>query len=435
MSAAPQSRHDSPKQPSNRPTTRFTVTRLLVFVLMALLYAFYVTLRATFTYVSPLIATNLSLPLSTIGKIASTFPLTYAFSRLLTGVLVDNLYPHLALCLGLLLAGTVNVAMGFASSATLLALLWGLNGLVQGVGAGASAKMLTAWFSRKERGLFWALWATSANVGAFAAPIACAALATGPLGFRAGMWVPGLIAILTAVLVAPILRSTPKDAGLVAPWEEEEEKEKKQVEKVGWWNAFIEGVLKNKTIWGLAVAYFFIYLVRSGMKSWLHFWLLEARKISAAEAAYRVSGMEIGGIFGTFSAGVVSDAMDGRRVVVTLVYLVGVIGALMATWSLPGTWGALWDFSVISVLGFMINGPQMMIGLIGAEVSDKRVVATATGVLGWISYLGAAASGFPLSVIIKKFGWSGYFGALLVSAVCSVVCMAPFWRFKGEIST
>lgn len=328
--------------------------------------------------------------------------------------------------------------MGTVSSVTFLALLWALNGLVQGAGAGASAKMLTAWFSRKERGLFWALWSTSANIGAFFAPIVCAALASGPLGFRAGLIVPGAFAVAVAIVVAPLMSSSPRGARLVPPWETEThrgvEEGKGEGGKVSWRRAFVEGVLKNRTIWGLAVAYFFVYFVRSGMKSWLHFWLLNARKVGAAEAAYRVSGMEIGGIVGTFSAGIVSDAADGRRVLVTIAYLIGVVVALVAMWLVPGGW-PLYDFAVISVLGFMINGPQMMIGLIGAEVSNKRVVATATGVLGWISYLGAAASGFPLSIIINRFGWPWYFATLLCSTVCSLLCLVPFWKFKGGVST
>lgn len=409
---------------------------------MALTYSTYVMLRATFTYVAPILSANLNLSLASVGKISSAFPIAYGFSRLFTGVLVDSASPRIALGAGLLLAGLVNMTMGLASTVPVLAALWALNGLVQGVGAGASAKMITSWFSRKERGFFWALWSTSANVGGFFAPIVCAALATGGLGFRAGMLVPGAFAVAFALLTTPFMRSSPAGAGLTPPWDDAKSKSEKvakakeggAVEKVPWREAFVEGVLKNKTIWGLAVSYFFVYLVRSGMKSWLHFWLLEARSIGAAEAAYRVSGMEIGGILGTFSAGVVSDAMDGRRVAVTVGYLVGLIGALAATWLMPGG-KPLWDFAAISVLGFMINGPQMMIGLIGAEVSDKRVVATATGVLGWISYLGAAASGFPLSIVIRKFGWIGFFAALLGSSVLAVVCLLPFWKLKGEISS
>lgn len=435
----------SPSEPlAVAAVRRFVWTRYAVFVGMALTYATYVALRATFTYASPVLAGALGLSLESVGYVSSAFPLAYGMSRLFTGVLVDAASPRLALGLGLFLAGLANAAMGNVTSVSALALLWGLNGLVQGLGAGASAKMLTSWFSRKERGFWWALWSTSANVGGFVAPLVCGWLATNH-GFRAGMLVPGVFAVSFALLVTPLLRNSPAEAGLVAPWAAEAKMEEAAAKaaapsgstedeaKPTWREAFVEGVVKNKTIWILAVAYFFVYLVRSGMKSWLHFWLLEAKLCSVAEAAYRVSGMEIGGIFGTFSAGVVSDAFDGRRVAVTIAYLLGLALSLVATWAVPAG-RPLADFAAISCLGFMINGPQMLIGLIGAEVSKKRVLATATGVLGWISYLGASVSGFPLSRVIRGSGWNAYFGILLGSTLVAAAMLAPLWRLKGAAS-
>ena len=349
-------------------------------------------------------------------------------------MLVDRTRPHLALILGLLLAASVNIGMGLVSSATLLALLWGLNGLVQGVGAGSSAKLLTSWFSSSERGLYWALWSTSANIGGIFAPIFCGALATSQWGFRAGLIVPGVVAAALAVGSVLVLRSTPEEAGLTPPWEPEVTSKPKvqSQEKDSWKEAFMNGVVKNKTIWLLAISYFFVYLVRSGLKSWLHFWLINTQSLSISEAAYRVSGMEMGGILGTFSAGVVSDYFNGRRIAVTIVYLLGLFAALYAIYA--GSTGVLAQFAAISVVGFMINGPQMMIGLVGAEVSDKKVVATATGVLGFISYLGAAASGAPLSMIIHSFGWSGYFVTLLAGVLLSVICLLPMYKLRANAS-
>lgn len=430
-----------PEKASLTPSSRrFIWTRLAIFTSMALTYAAYVFLRSTFTYVAPVMSQSLALSLPAIGKITSAFPLAYGMSRLFTGVLVDRTAPHRALCVGLLLAGLLNVAMGTCSSVGMLAALWAVNGLVQGVGAGASAKMLTAWFSPQQRGLYWALWSTSANVGAFLAPVVCARLAMSA-GFRYGLILPGIVTAAWAALMLPLLRSTPRDAGLIADWEQPprptttslegaDAEGKKAHDKAEWRDIFVNGVLKNKTIWMLAVSYFFVYLVRNGTKSWLHFWLAEVRGLNAAEAAYRVSGMEIGGIAGTFSAGIVSDWMGGRRVVVTILYLVGMMAALGVAWAMPAGM-AVADFAAFAAAGFMINGPQMMIGLIGAEVCDRRVMATATGVLGWISYLGAAASGFPLSVLIRKGGWSLYFPCLIASCACAILCLAPMWGLKA----
>lgn len=436
----PSNAHPTDSQSNFGNSQRFFLTRVAIFLSMSLTYALYVFLRSTFTYVAPVMAQSLSLSLPAIGKITSAFPLAYGASRLFTGLLVDRTSPHRALCIGLFLAAIVNMAMGVSSVVPLLAGLWALNGLVQGVGAGASAKMLTAWFSSKERGFYWALWSTSANVGAFLAPIVCAKLAASS-GFQAGLILPGVAAAVWATVMFPLLRSSPREAGVIPAWEDAHDTVQTNAAGGGgtavaetkkpWRQVFIDGVLKNRTIWMLAISYFFVYLVRNGTKSWLHFWLVEARSLGAAEAAYRVSGMEVGGILGTFSAGIMSDRMGGRRVVVTILYLVGMVFALALAWSMPVGLPIV-DFAMFAATGFMINGPQMMIGLIGAEVCDRRVVATAMGVLGCISYLGAAASGFPLSLVIRRAGWDMYFFSLLISCVSAIVCLAPLWGMKAS---
>lgn len=408
---------------------------------MSAAYAAYVFLRSTFTYIAPSMATSLSLTLPQIGQITSAFPLAYGASRLVTGVLVDRTKPHQALCIGLLLAGIVNIFMGMTSSLILLICLWALNGLVQGVGAGASAKMLTSWFPVEQRGFYWALWSTSANIGAFLTPIVCTKLIYFS-GFQSGLIIPGATAVMFALISLPLLKSTPLDAGFNVPWSgatstktsssDDKSSDAQKAEESDWKTIFVNQVLKNKTIWLLSLCYFFVYFIRSGTKSWLHFWLVESLGLTLSQAATRVSGMEIGGILGTFSAGIISDMLGGRRIVVTLAYLLLVIVAIFFTnLVIPmfPTSSAV-AFLAFSAIGFAINGPQMMIGLIGAEACDRRVVATATGVLGWISYMGAAAAGFPISVIVRKAGWGAYFISLLISSVGCILALLPIWRMK-----
>ena len=64
----------------------------------------------------------------------------------------------------------MNTLIDFTSSVPALAVQWAVNGLVQVVCAGASAKMLIAWFPAVSRGRYWALWSTSENVVRSSAP-------------------------------------------------------------------------------------------------------------------------------------------------------------------------------------------------------------------------------------------------------------------------
>lgn len=57
------------------------------------------------------------------------------------------------------------------------------------------------------------------------------------------------------------------------------------------------------------------------------------------------------------------------------------------------------QWAVIAALGFCIYGPQMLIGLCGAELVSPKSVGASQGILGLISYMGAAGAGIPLSYL------------------------------------
>jgi MFS transporter, OPA family, sugar phosphate sensor protein UhpC len=384
----------------------FMAKRRLVFLLMSASYAMYVGLRATWTIVAPVAAESLGLSLNQVGLVTSAFPVMYGMSRLITGVIADRTSASKALGAGLVSAGISNVAMSMLSAPGALAAMWGLNGLVQGVGAGASARLLTSWFSRSERGFWWAVWSSSANLGGFLAPIVCAALSTSRFGFRAGILVPGLFAIALALTVTPLIQDSPQAAGLTAPWARREEREREAERakdaaavdgenregvlanngnKPTFREALVAHVLTNRKLWQLAFAYFFVYLIRQGTKSWLNFYLI-ARGCDAAQAAYRLSGMEVGGIVGTFSAGYLSDYFDGRRIAVTVAYLVGLVAAVTATAVTPPGSSAFADIVAIACIGLFINGPQAVVGLAASEISHPSVVATSSGFVCLLSF-------------------------------------------------
>ena len=71
---------------------------------------------------------------------------------------------------------------------------------------------------------------------------------------------------------------------------------------------------------------------------------------------------------------------------VVITYALGTAAALAAFWACPNQPSAQW-LSVATV-GFFLYGPQMLIGLCGAEVVSPSAVGASQGFLGWISYLG-----------------------------------------------
>lgn len=77
-------------------------------------------------------------------------------------------------------------------------------------------------------------------------------------------------------------------------------------------------------------------------------------------------------------------AFSCTQVVVT--YAIGTAVALAAFWACPNQPTAQW--LAVATVGFFLYGPQMLIGLCGAEVVSPSAVGASQGFLGWISYLG-----------------------------------------------
>ena len=81
-------------------------------------------------------------------------------------------------------------------------------------------------------------------------------------------------------------------------------------------------------------------------------------------------------------------------------------------------------------IGFAIFGPQMLIGMVAAELSPKQAAATASGFVGCFAYAGAAMAGYPLGAITDRWGWEGFFWVVALGGFISVMILMPLWGVK-----
>ena len=88
--------------------------------------------------------------------------------------------------------------------------------------------MLTTWFASKERGTYWGLWNIAHNLGGFLAPIV-AGTAAGMLGWRWGMFVPGIAGLAMGCYTLFATSDSPEKEGY-EPVEVIKEKPKDEVE-------------------------------------------------------------------------------------------------------------------------------------------------------------------------------------------------------------
>lgn len=357
-----------------------------------------------------------------LGWIASLFTVIYGCSKFVSGILADRSNPRYFMAVGLIATGVLNIGFGLSNSMTLFALFWGLNGFFQGWGSAPCHRLLTHWYATKERGRWWSIWNTSHNVGAALLPLVAATLIVA-FGWRAGLHVPGMIAIAGGFFLMNRLRDTPQSLGLPpidGGAHDEKELSTRQI--------LMDYTLRNRWIWVIAAAYFLVYLVRWSLCHWSYLYLVDAQGYSKAMAASGIFWFEVGGLGGGLAAGWLSDILfKARRGPVNALFMLGVLPCVMGM----AYGGPLLTMVSLFFAGFFIFGPQMLLAVMAAEYSHKKAAATAIGFLGIIAYVGCTVTGGPMGHVIRDLGWSAYFTLLIGCSVAGVLLMLPLIRRRG----
>jgi len=397
-------------------------------------YAFYYFSRKSFTFAMPGLIQDLGFTKGDLGILASILSLSYGASKFLSGIVSDRSNPRFFMGIGLILTGILNFLFGFSSSIFFFALFWGLNGYFQGFGWPPCARLLTHWYSQKERGTWWGFWNSSHSVGGALIPLV-AGCCCKFLGWRYAMFIPGSLCIMVGFFLINRLRDTPRSLGLppIEKFKNDYPAQKVGEEKdLNPKKILFDHVLKNKTMWILAISYFFVYIVRIAIGDWSALYLVETKGYDTLAAAACVFWFEIGGILGSLVAGWASDKVfKGKRVPVCILFSAAVLIALLAFWNTPALMPLI-DSALMFSIGFFIFGPQMLVGMIPAELAGKKAAGAATGFVGLVAYIGAATAGYPLGLISDHFGWKGFFLAIGVGGILSVLLLLPVIRVGGH---
>lgn len=412
---------------------RYKYWRLHIMVSMYIGYAGFYLTRKNFTYAMPAMIADLGWDKSDIGMMGTLFYLTYGCSKFISGMISDRANPRYFMGIGLIATGIINICFGLSSSILAFILLWVANAWFQGWGWPACSKLLTTWYSRSERGLWWSCWNTAHNVGGAFIPLLVGFL-TLHYGWRYGFFIPGIIAIVIGIGLCWRLRNKPTVMGLpsVGLWRHDYLEIAQENEGIGLTQRQIlfKYVFTNKYLWLLAMSYILVYIVRTAINDWGNLYLTEQHHYSLLSANGALSLFEVGGFFGSLVGGWGSDKLfGGNRGPMILLFAMGIFLAVAALWVMPVT-SYILQSGCFFAIGFFIFGPQMLIGMAAAECSHKDSVGAATGFVGLFAYMGAALAGYPLAIIMNHYHWTGFFVVISVAAALIGLLLLPFLKVQ-----
>lgn len=387
-------------------------------------YAVYYFCRKNLSAATPSLIAELGLSKTAIGTIWSIHYLVYGVTKFTNGILADRANARYFIAIGLLASAVMNVAFGFNASLIAFGATWALNGYFQSMGAPTCVRLMCHWFSPNELGTKWGFWNISHQVGGGVILILAGWL-TQSYGWRSAFFVPAILGVVCALFLINRLRDTPESLGLPSI---EEYRNDHSVEHTGaveegadWKKIVWEGVLKNKQIWILSVANFFVYIVRYGAMDWAPTFLVEVKKSTIASAAAKTALFEFLGIAGSLLAGYISDKyFPGRRHLINVLYMFVLIFAVWGFWLVPPGHPAV-DAALLGAVGFLVYGPHLLVGVCTADISGKVSAASANGMTGLFGYMGSIVSGIGTGFFVEHFGWGGGFALFIGSALIGTV--------------
>ena len=425
---------------------RYKKLRWQVFLGIFIGYAGFYIVRKNFSMAIPMLA-NFGFDKGELGIVLSMNAIAYGFSKFIMASISDRSNARAFLPLGLVMAAISMLFMivpiqwiGADHKSLAILLMAVLNFLVgwfNGMGWPPCGRVMTHWFSIKERGTWMSFWNCAHNVGG---------ALVGPMAVYGAMWFgswfygadaqryfligtyafPAAVAILIALLAYSMIRATPQSCGLpsIEKWSGSASKNyNEKAEQVLSTKEIFRIVLSNKFLWYIAFANAFVYMVRYGCLDWAPTILTE-KGIDIKSAGWAYFAYEIAAIPGTIICGWLSDKVfNGRRALPTILFMVLVAVAIVVYWQNIDNVNVV--IGCLIAIGFLIYGPVMLIGVQALDLAPKNAAGTAAGLTGFMGYvLGTALlANIVIGYVAEVAGWNWTFILLIIACLLSILFM------------
>lgn len=303
---------------TNEKQKNFSKEQWKFIIFSMIVYMFFYVTRKNLSMAQPEMLEEGVISTYALGTIITVHGVLYGLSRFVNGFWADRLNGRIFMAIGLAFSALMNFLFGCTSIAVLFAIFWIVNGWTQGMGFPACAKMLTHWIHPKELATKMSIWNTSHSFGAVIALGLCS-LILGPLGlnWRWCFWVPAVLAAIAAVFCLFCVMDSPTEAGVPELQIEAAATHKPSSQITTADRRRL--VFGNRVIWLVAIANFFVYIVRFGFLDWGPTFLKQFKGIPVSKGGLMIIAFELAAVVGTVFAGWVTDRVFKGRGVRTCV--------------------------------------------------------------------------------------------------------------------
>ena len=412
--------------------------RLQAFTAATLGYSLYYVCRTSLNVMKKPILDSGSLDASQLGIIGSALLFAYAVGKFVNGFIADYCNIKRFMATGLVVSASANALMGVLGLAqsviptavvfVAFAVMWGLNGWAQSMGAPPAIIALSRWYPLSKRGTYYGFFSASHNLGEFLSFLFVGAV-VGIFGWQWGFVGSSVAGVLGVAVIVFLLHDTPESKGLPPIEVLTGEESPGQSHDHGSTSDLQRSVIRNPFVWVLALSSAFMYVSRYAVNGWGVLFLQEVKGYSLALATQVISVNALLGIVGTVFSGWLSDTLfHGRRNV--LAFGFGVLNTVALCLFLYSGDGILVNMLSMVLFGMAIGVLICFLGgLMAIDIVPREATGAALGIVGMASYIGAG-----LQDIVS--GWLINEGKTVVDGVAryDFEAAALFWIAASALS-
>lgn len=411
-------------------------------------YAMFYFVRKNFSFAIPLLSEEYGITNASFGIIMTLGGLIYGVSKFVNGILADRTNARWHLVIGLTVCVATSFVLGFSDRIStmltgetegavfvkgivmVMAAMYIINQIFQGCGFAPCNHLMVNWVPPKELATKMSIWNTSHSIGAFVVAVLCGYLTKWQLCF----YIPALISLFGVFFIIITLRDTPKSVGLPElPKVKGEIDESEQKDPKAFRKFLMKKVFLNPVIWVLAITDFFVYIVRFAILDWGPSMLTDMG-LDQSIAGWTVGIFEVAGCAGMLCAGVISDKLfksKSQRVCAIEMGLVAV--CLLILHFIQDSQSPVLFLIILALAGFLLYGPQALLGVIASNQATKKAASSAVGLIGLMSYLSTIVTGYGFGSLADRFGgWHWIFIAMSGLAVVGTILIATVWNLKEQ---
>ena len=393
----------------------------------------------------PMIDAGILTPVE-LGIIGSLLFYSYAVGKLTNGFLADRANIRKFISTGLGVSAIMNLAFGMTTNFVVMAILWLFNGWFQSMGSAPCVVSLTQWFSKKEIGTKYGVWAASHSIGEGITFIGTSTIVAA-YGWKMGFIGPGVVCLVVAIILYYTLADRPETYGLpnISDYNSDGPSELKNEEPVVKAKKSIKDfqlqVLKSAVVWKVGLAATFLYTCRYAIHSWGPLFLQEAKGFTLMEAGTIMGVSTMFGLAGAIFSGWFSDRFfSSKRNIPALIMGIVLTISLLGLRAAPDN-NVIYNIGVLGLFEFALGCLVVYIGgLWAVDLLPKQAAGSVKGIIGIFSYIGAATQDWISGLLIEggktvtlgvtSYSFDSVFTFWIGSSIVAILIPLTIWKAK-----